>query len=145
MDHDKEKAIEKKIKDALRAEPELNQYDINIDYDDGKVLMTGVIDVLNDKTMAENIVAGFPEVSEIENGLTIGNEKLYDDDEIKEFVETEFENSGEIDLYRIGVEVSNGKVTLVGHADSIEEAEKAKKVASRVQGVRSVHSQLKID
>lgn len=142
---DNETALEKQMAEALEGHPELGNYGINVDFHNGKAILTGVVDVLHDKRIAEQIIRRYPEVEFVENNLTLGNEKLYDDDKIKKDVEEELMRSRKVDLRKIGVEVDNGNVFLVGHCDNSEEEKIAAEIISRVQGVKDVYSRLEHD
>jgi osmotically-inducible protein OsmY len=137
-----EERIEKEIAEGLEKHPELGNYGITVYFHQGKVVLNGVVDVIKDKIEAEKTVRMHPAVKWVENGLTLGNEKLYDDKKLKKDVEEELMRSKRIDLRKIGVEVDNGNISLVGECDSKEEEQMAMEIISRVQGVKDVYSQL---
>lgn len=137
-----EDRIEKEIAEGLEKHPELGNYGINVYFHQWKVVLNGVVDVVKDKIEAEKTVRMHPAVKWVENGLTLGNEKLYDDKKLKKDVEEELMRSKRIDLRKIGVEVDNGNISLVGECDSKEEEQMAMEIISRVQGVKDVYSQL---
>lgn len=139
---DHETELEKQMAEALEDHPELGNYGINVYFHRGKATLTGIVDLLHDKQIAEAIVRKFPEVEFVENDLTLGNEKLYTDDKVKKDVEEELMRSRKIDLRKIGVEVDDGNVFLVGSCDDTEEERMAAEIVSRVQGVRDVYSRL---
>ena len=67
-----------------------------------------------------------------------------DDASIQTSVKTALLNDPQVNATNIAVAVANGVVTISGPVRSAAEAQRAVQVARQVQGVRDVHSELKV-
>lgn len=135
--------LERKIREALDADPGLRSYAIDVAIKGGDVHLSGVVDVLSEKERAENLAREVAGGREIENGLTVCTDGAVDDEDVEFEIAEEFAHDPRIDPKQVGVEVAKGVAHLVGRVDTLEEAEVAKSVAAKARGVVGVKSKLK--
>ncbi|MDA8234365.1 MAG: BON domain-containing protein [Clostridia bacterium] len=135
--------LQEEIRSLLKNRMNLSAYDINIEIEDGRVSLSGVVDVLAEKNQAGEMVSRLPWVKKVDNNLTIAMEKGIEDKQIAQEVLAKFEELG-IDPRHIGVEASHGMVKLVGNVAAAAESLAALRAAEKVRGVKEVLSALKL-
>lgn len=140
MEQVKDKILLEEIKNALTRE--LNSVDIDINIENGKVTLSGFVDVLAEKSYAEKVVAKIPGVVTIDNSLTIAMDSSPTDKEIMEEVMSKFQAHPLEQVGRLGAHCKGGIVTIEGQINSAAEKMAALQAASRVVGVKEVVSHL---
>jgi len=135
--------LQEEIRSLLKDRMNLSAYDINVEIEDGQVTLSGVVDVLAEKTLAGEMVSRLPWVKRVDNSLTVAMDNGIDDKQITNEVYAKFEELG-IDPHHIGVETSDGVVRLVGKIEAAAEGLGAVRAAEKVRGVKEVISFLKI-
>jgi len=137
----------------------LNNFDINTDVKNGKVVLTGKVNSELDKELAEELVLSLDGVSDVENSLTVvksmdtkdRNKDMMDDDDndltdakITTVITTRFLFDSEVGGTDIDVDTDNGIVTLNGSVESEAEKQLAVKIAKNAEDVRDVVDKLSI-
>lgn len=117
--------------------------EIDVEIDQGKAVLTGVVDCLAEKMQAESIVKRFPDVSSVRNLLTVSADGNTSDRDLKEAIEEELLAFGN-KLSRLSVQVSSGRVFLRGTAEDMSAGEEAAKLIARIPGVAVVDKKLEI-
>lgn len=112
-------------------------------YENGTVQLQGIVDVLEEKSQAEELVRRFPEVKKVENDITVCTDGTIDDSEVAFEVSEELRANPEVPD-SVGVKVSGGEAHLVGSVTSYNEVQEAMESAAKARGVREVHSQLRL-
>ena len=102
--------------------------------------MSGIVDVLADKAVAEQIAWRVPGVKDVENGLTVAMDGEFDDKQIKKELVDRLSRTK--DTRSIGVRVSKGTVTLLGEVENLAQAKAALREAQGTRGVKDVLSDL---
>ncbi len=137
------KLNDSQVKDAIMtALMKDGMSDINVNVRKGIASISGIVDVLNDRTKVEYVISRIPGVKKVENNLVIATDGDIGDDKITEMVVKKLSDNP--DLMEIGVEVNKGIVLLMGRIENIAGERKAMVLASRVVGVKEVISRLKI-
>lgn len=126
----------KEVKDALLKGTESAGIDVQVSGGGGRVRLSGVVDVLSHKRAAEEIARKIPGVHQVDNDITVANEETFTDKHLMEAVNSKLGVSP--DLRDIGCRVHRGTVTLVGHAATYGDVEKAVRLAEGMAGVREV-------
>lgn len=126
----------REVKDALLRGTESAGIDVMVSAEDGVVRLHGVVDVLSHKTAAEEIAKKVIGVKRVENDITVANEEPLTDKHLHDKVTEKLQHRGE--LQGIGCRVHKGVVTLVGHAGSYEDVQKAVRLAEGMPSVREV-------
>jgi len=131
-----------RIKSAISEVLATEAVDINVQIYDHRVVLSGVVDVLQDKIAVEETVQNLG-IDAIENKITVVTDGTITDSEIKEAVERKLTRSK---LRVPAIEVYSGRVQLRGHVDNLEELGRIAERASEVLGVAEVDTtQLRVD
>lgn len=133
--------LQEKIEETLSKVMSLSSGNINVEERDGRVILSGIVDVLSEKVFAEEVVKGIDGVQVIDNSITIAMDRGIGDRDITELVVERLAKE-RFDLAHISAETVDGLVTLRGQVDSIGEALQVVKVAQSVRGVTKVVSEL---
>ena len=151
--------IDGKAETVLLMNTNLNNFDINTDVKNGKVVLTGKVNSELDKELAEELVLSLDGVSDVENSLTVvksmdtkdKSKDMMDDDDndltdakITTVITTRFLFDSEVGGTDIDVDTDNGVVTLNGSVESEAEKQLAVKIAKNAEDVRDVVDKLSI-
>lgn len=112
--------------------------------ENGIVQIQGIVDVLEEKRQAEELIWRFPGVKKVENNITVCTDGEIDDEDVAFEVSEELQANPEIPA-TVGAKVSGGEVQLVGRVNNLNEVAQAVETAGKARGVRDVHSQLKLE
>lgn len=135
-----DRALAGRVKEALLRNTESSGIDVKVECQNGVIQLSGIVDVLADKVVAEQIAWRVPGVKDVENGLTVAMDGRFDDKHIeKELVDRLSHNQ---DTTSIGVRVSEGIVTLLGEVENLAQAKAALREAQGTRGVKDVLSEL---
>lgn len=134
-----ETSIKKIFEDKMAA----SALDINVDCRNGNVVLSGMVDVLAEKTSAEKIAVSIEGVKKVENNITIATDGYIPDSDIENYVFQKLSNSE--DLVNITPKVKGGAVTLIGHVKTFNEEKDAIELAQQARGAKSVTSNIKIE
>ncbi|NLY74511.1 MAG: BON domain-containing protein [Firmicutes bacterium] len=133
-----------KINDRLAGDRRLAAYALKARaYEDGSVRIQGIVDVLEEREQAEELVRRIPGVARIENNITVCTDGSIDDEEVAFEVSEELSANPEIPD-SVGVKVNGGQVQLVGSIQNHGQALEAIETAGKARGVREVRSRLKV-
>ncbi|MBZ4647143.1 MAG: hypothetical protein JG777_2632 [Clostridia bacterium] len=142
---DKDAKMTKIIKDKLEEKMGASAMDINVEYQNGFVHLSGFVDVLAEKTFAEEIVKGMDGVHNIENNLTIALDGEISDSHINAEIDRTIKHSKYAkSLKRVSSKVSGGSAVLTGYVNTLADEMHAIELAKSVRGVKSVASNLDI-
>mgnify|MGYP003863963287 CR=1 FL=1 len=141
----KDDAIRKRVQDILDSNAETRAYGLKADLNNGRLVVTGVVDTLSEKVALEKLVSGIEGVREIENGVSISTDGAIDDEDVTFEVMEELNADPGVDLKHVGAKTVKGTVFLKGRVDSRDEIEAAISAASKARGVRQVVSQLDLE
>lgn len=136
--------LQQKIQHVLKSDPTLSVYGIKASVSRGLVTLQGVVDVLKDKTYAEERIRTIPGVHAVENALVICTDGGIDDEDVRFEVAEELMADPAVPK-SVGVEVHDGRVRLVGTADTKAEAEAAVKSAQKARGVVEVANEIQLN
>jgi len=118
---------------------------INVEVNDGKVRLFGVVDDLEEKMRAEEIAGEMPGVIDVENDISIEINGSLSDEEI----DREASKVLAKDFYlknKVGVNrVVRGIVYLGGEVASLDYKNRAEELVSSVKGVKEIASQITIN
>ncbi len=114
---------------------------ITIKSEDGVATVTGVVDCAADRMAVREVVESLPNVDTIQDSLTVAVDRYLDDGDLSRQVRDRLDSSG---LSWVGFRLKKGIVNLVGRADSLADAERARRVAAGVKGIRDVVNGIKI-
>jgi len=124
------------VKDALLAGTESAGIDVQVSAEDGVVRLSGVVDVLSHRRVAEEIARRIPGVRRVENDICVANEETASDKDLVKAVTHKLTQDG--NSLDIGCRVHKGVVTLVGHAATYDDVRAAARRVEDMAGVREV-------
>ena len=152
--------IDGKAETVLLMNTNLNNFDINTDVKNGKVMLTGKVNSELDKELAEELVLSLDGVTDVENSLTVvknsdmkkhdsemmGNDTESDltDAKITTVITTRYLFDSEVGGTDIDVDTDNGVVTLKGTVESDAEKQLAMEIAKNAEDVRKVVDELTV-
>lgn len=133
------------IRKRLANEMAVENSEIEISLSNGMTKLTGEVDSIGEKMLAEDAVAMVNGVLEIENDITVDAKQSRPDDELQEEIQSLLDSAVELDDATIVVAVQEGVATLAGFVGS----EYGRRIAHRkamIVGVKKIDmSALKID
>ncbi len=136
--------LTEKVKRRFQEEPRLAGYALKARaYENGMVRIQGIVDVLEEKRRAEELVRKLPGVRSVENNITVCTDGPVDDEDVAFEVSEELRADPEIPD-SLGFKVNGGAVQLVGSVASKSELDRALEKAAKARGVREVRSQVKL-
>jgi osmotically-inducible protein OsmY len=132
-----DKAVETEIGWALLRDPATDQHKIQVSVENNIATLTGTVDSWQGKQLAGEVAKGIKGVVGVNNQITVDYKAQRPDADIAADVQGRLKSDVFVDAERIGVNVTDGKVTLTGEVGSA--AEKSQAFADGwVAGVRSV-------
>ena len=152
--------IDGKAETVLLMNTNLNNFDINTDVKNGKVMLTGKVNSEVDKELAEELVLSLDGVTDVENSLTVvkntdmkkhdskmmsnDTESDLTDAKITTVITTRYLFDSEVGGTDIDVDTDNGVVTLKGTVESDAEKQLAMEIAKNAEDVRKVVDELTV-
>jgi hyperosmotically inducible protein len=141
---DEKEFLSEQINEILQADERLSGYALKARvYQDGIVQIQGIVDLLEEKNRAAELLEGIPEVEQVINDITVCTDGGVDDGDVAFEVSEELRANPEIPE-SVGVKVYGGEVQLVGTVNSSYEVNEAMETATKARGVREVNSLLKV-
>ena len=129
----------------LRANDSLDRPEIAVAVNQGEVAITGEVDSLAEKRLAEIAAAGVRGVTSLQNQLTVGLSRQRSDEELREEIAGLIVNSVYLDNVEIDVRVENHVASLSGTVGSAAQKEQLEQTAE-IWGVIDVDvDQVSID
>lgn len=129
------------ISAAFAASPDIHAIEIRVHTHEGRVRLEGVVENLEEKTVAGEAALEVSGVESVQNDLTVSADKSISDQEIECAAQDALANAG---FSAIGVRVEAGSAYLLGKIRSEAIREQATEVVRGVAGVRGVYSELEI-
>lgn len=117
----------------------LGRYGLRVRCVEGLVTLQGIVDILADKQAAGRVAREIAGAGRVENAITVCTDGRVTDGDVAMEVAQELAAGP---ARGIGVEVSGGRVKLVGQVATAGEAALAIRTASKARGVREVQSGL---
>ena len=137
-----------KTKIALFADDRVKGKDVRVETQKGQVFLRGKVDSEEAKTAAAEIAKGTEGVKRVKNDLQVvapaaRKTVQANDKQITKAVETTFGKDPQ--LKKINVRTDAGVVVLSGEVPNITASAKASEMAHRVEGVKSVKNELRVE
>lgn len=141
----KDQLIVQKLKESINAELGGSAHDINLSSLSGNVELTGVVDVLQQKNIAEKAAYSVEGVKHVENNITICTDGTIHDKEIEAEVNKKFAKSPYGDHFAyISAKVQGGTAVVGGVVETQADRKAALEEASKALGVRNVVNNIHI-
>jgi len=129
MKMNKDKIIEKNIREKLEKEMVSYGVDINVRCINGHVTLYGIVDNLSEKNHAQKIAESVEGVEKDVSLVNLVVQKL---------------SRYDLSLPDLVITANNGTVTLSGYVNNLKEKELANEAAQSVNGVKKVINHIKI-
>ena len=126
---------------AFAASPRIHSNEIRVRTIDGRVLLQGIVETLEEKLAAEETASRINGVRAIENDLTVSADEDLSDLRLERMAQKALDDVG---LEEIGVRVGAGNAFLMGHVADADTRDRAKDTVRRVEGIRDIFSELEI-
>lgn len=138
-------SIEKSVKDSYVFETYLNDDDIKVKSKDGIVTLTGTVSDESHKTMAEDTVAGLPDVKRVENKLEVKADRPAEKSDawLLTKVKTTLLFHRSVSAMT-EVDVKNGIVTLRGDAENQAQKDLTTEFVRDIEGVKDVKNEMTV-
>jgi hyperosmotically inducible periplasmic protein len=137
-----------KVKAKLAADPDINPFKIDVDTQDGVVSLRGRVEEASDKTVAGRLARETQGVKSVHNEITVGmaphDQTPGSDEALMGAIKGQLAGTSGVSAMNIDVDVNDGVVTLSGTVKTAEARAKAESIAKGVDGVKSVHNELKV-
>jgi len=137
--------VRESIMSALRWDPELYSFKMDVDVKAGWVTMEGTVDAYWKKIRAERVITDVWGVLGVTNKLAVVPEGDITDERIAEDIIDAIDRNLNIDVDRVNVKVENGQVTLTGTVSSLAAKSAAYDAALYTIGVRDVMNNLIVE
>lgn len=140
-------ALATKVEAKLAADPEVNNFKIDVDVDEGVVRLSGTVAKEEVRSEAEELARNTQGVVNVVNDIEIGSRgfgERISDGAITAKIKSKFAADPEINPFSIDVDTIEGVVTLTGRVADERRSEEAEKLARNTKGVREVKNRLRI-
>jgi osmotically-inducible protein OsmY len=143
---DKDDRIESSAKESYVFKTYLKDDDIKIKAKDGAVTLTGTVSEESHKSLAEETVAGLPEVKSVDNKLEVKGERPAEKSDawILTKVKTTLLFHRSVSGIKTEIDVKDGIVTLRGEADNQAQKELTTEYAMDIEGVKDVKNEMTV-
>lgn len=125
------------VRDALRAHHAIEAEQVEVVVEDGTVKLSGEVESVGEKTIAEAAVAELAGVREIDNDIEVRFTEERSDAELQEEIDGLLAHSALLDEAKIEVAVDRGVARLEGRVGNLARKRKAIELAS-IAGIQSV-------
>jgi len=139
--------VKKDVVEQLYWDGRVNAADVNVDVEDGKVVLRGTVPTLIARHFAAADALCVSGVRQLDNQLTVrypASVTAPSDEQIRSNVENLLEWASEVDAEHVRVEVENGIVKLEGSVDALWKVAHAEEVVSRLSGVAAIENRLTV-
>jgi len=129
------------INATFAASSDIHAIEIRVHTHEGRVRLEGVVENLEEKTLAGEAAIEVSGVKSLQNDLTTSADRSLSDQEIECAAQDTLTNAG---LDAIGVRVEAGSAFVMGKVTNEATRKQAMQVVSGVAGIRGVYSELEI-
>lgn len=139
--------IATKVESKLAANPSINNFEIDVDVQDGVVRLSGNVETPDDRREAEDIARRTEGVRSVVNDIGIGDPTFAEnvtDAWIATKVKTKLAADPEISPFNIDVDVVEGVVTLSGIVAKDTARSEAEHLAANTEGVKDVDNRIEV-
>ena len=135
--------IESAVKERLANDGRLKSKGVEVKAKNGMVTLSGTVETITEKALAEHLVESTYGVKGVVNNLMV-RPPVSKDDEIRKAVEEALRTTPALEKQDVQVDVSQGVVTLKGSVDTLAQSLAAESAAKKIRGVVDVVNMLKV-
>jgi osmotically-inducible protein OsmY len=142
------KEFEKKVKDRLTWDDNIDETQIEISINDGVAILKGCVSTYPEKVLAEIETQLVPGIKSVVNEIEVkfmGSNGIPSDQDIKDAMFCLLDANSELASNNVQIFIKKGKVILGGTVDSFWKKEKIQKMVSQIKGVLSVINEISIN
>ena len=141
-----EDVIHTEIHDQFLWDSRVDEEDITILVDDGKVTLEGVVDSFTAKRAAEEDAWSIAGVEDVDNNIKVTRERdLFDEELVRTKVEQRLRSISDLDTDEISIEIERGgEVRLEGTVDAYWKKTRLRAKAGEITGVSSVKMEIAV-
>jgi osmotically-inducible protein OsmY len=140
----KDDEIKEYVRNILFWDPDLSSWKIDVDVDNGKVTLHGIVDAYWKKVLAGQKAENVFGVVDVENKLGIALTEDTTDERIAESIVSAMERSSMVDAENINVAVQEGRVILSGKVPTSYAKDEAYLCALYTPGVRTISNDIEV-
>jgi osmotically-inducible protein OsmY len=130
------------VKMAFVHSPLIESGEVSVSVDDGVATLTGQVDDLRAKNVAEQLAETRVGVWDVENHLRVNSPPSLTDDQLEASVRGALLRDAYVDRFNINVSVVNGHAHLYGTVDTKLERQRAENATSTIDGIVDVSNYL---
>jgi hyperosmotically inducible protein len=139
--------ITSKVETKLAADDDINNFEIDVDTNEGVVRLSGQVENAADRAEAEQIARSTEGVRSVVNEIQIGDPTLGEnvtDAWILTKIKSKLVADPQVSAFNIDVDVTEGNVTLSGTVEKAAAKAEAEKLARATQGVKDVDNKIEV-
>jgi hyperosmotically inducible protein len=139
--------ITSKVEAQLALNPQTNNFEIDVDTQNGRVSLRGMVESEAEREEAERLARNTDGVRSVDNQLKLGDlsaEENVSDAWIVTKVKSQLAADPEVNSFNIDVDALRGEVTLSGVVTDDRAREEAERIARATEGVRAVRNEIRI-
>jgi hyperosmotically inducible protein len=139
--------ITSKVEGKLAADPETNNFEIDVDTQNGQVRLRGMVETEAERREAEYHARSTEGVRSVDNQLKIGDltaEENVTDAWLVTKVKSQLAADPDVNSFNIDVDALDGQITLSGVVTAERARAEAEQIARATQGVKSVRNEIRV-
>jgi hyperosmotically inducible protein len=139
--------ITSKVEAKLAADDDVNNFEIDVDTNEGAVRLSGKVEDPADRAEAERIARSVEGVRNVVNEIEIGDPTVGEnvtDAWILTKIKSKLVADPQVSAFNIDVDVTEGNVTLSGKVEKSAAKSEAEKLARATEGVKSVDNKIEV-
>ena len=139
--------ITSKVESKLAADPDTNNFEIDVDTQKGRVRLSGLVETEAERREAEHHARTTEGVRSVDNQLRIGDLTVAEnttDAWLVTKVKSKLAADPEVNSFNIDVDATDGQVVLTGIVAADEQRQEAERLARATEGVTSVRNEIRV-
>jgi hyperosmotically inducible protein len=139
--------ITSKIESKLAADPQTNNFEIDVDTQNGKVRLRGMVETEAERREAEYLAKSTDGVESVDNQLEIGDLTMQEgatDAWLVTKVKSQLAADPDVNAFNIDVDALDGEVTLSGVVTGERARDEAEEIARATDGVKAVRNEIRV-
>lgn len=137
--------IKEAIRDAFIYDPRVHLMNIEIQVNDGEVILIGTVDNLKTKKVATSDAKNIVGVFSVKNYLKVRPDEIPENPDLEKNVAQALIRDPFVEKFKIDVDAETGVIYLDGTVDTYFDKFHAEDIASRVPGVVAIENQLSVN
>lgn len=136
--------IQRVITEKFHYHPRLAPFEIKVNSDNGIVMLSGIVDHLKAKKVAQKVAQDTKGVVTVYNRIKVRPTDNVKDDTLTQRIQDAVGRDVYLDRFQMTIRVRNQKAYLYGDVDSFYEKERAEDIISQITGVADVQNNLTV-